>query len=173
MPNMVQELIVQVDSKSLLEEYLKIAIPTVLNSVEEIAIKVINYRKKYVLSHVPTWHGDRNSMPVIRIGGSDFDKNKKNLYFDGYKPWETMNRNSPNSGSDSSVFVHIVTNHIIDIFNEHEKQWKQKFLKVKGDGYNSGFMKSDGMVYVGYQITSGHCFPEELTISLVHIYYGR
>jgi hypothetical protein len=175
MLNLVQELILQVDSKKLLEQYLLLAIPTVLQSLEEIAIKTIDDEaRKYESLNSPSWYGNsKNCYPVIRISGYYFPKDKENSYFNGYKPWEIINHNSRSSINDSSIIVNVATMRIIEILTKCEDQWKSQFLLKKGDGFNSGFNKRDGSIEVGYQITNFETSPAELTVSLTHIYYGK
>ena len=127
-------------------------------------------RKEGIL-HLPTWHGCKKSFPVIRIEGWFRKVEKENSYFNGWKPWETINQNSRNS--DSSVFVNIVTTHILSILEKNESEWKSDFAAQEGDGYDDGFNSMDGSVGIGYQITSGHTWPNEITISLIHFYYGK
>ncbi len=173
--NIVQELIAQVSTKELLQKYLTIAIPTVLNSIEEVAIKTLDdeARKNGILE-LPTWHGDKNSFPVIRIGGWYMNKEKENSYFNGYKPWMIINRNRPGLNPESeSVFVDIVVSNIISIIEHNHEMWNKQFYEKLGDGFNDGFNQMDGSIETGYQISAGHTFPEEITISLVHIYYGK
>ena len=175
MLNLVQRLILQVDSKKLLEQYLMLAIPTVLKSLEEIAIKTIDdeARTQGTL-HIPSWYGDgKNCYPVIRIGGYYFPKDKDNSYFNGYKPWEIINHNSRLLTGDNSVIVNVAVMRIIEILTKNEVHWKNQFFSTKGDGFNSGFNKRDGSIEVGYQITNFDTYPAELTVSLTHIYYGR
>jgi hypothetical protein len=168
----VQEIIIQVDSKEELMKYLNQTIPIALNSIEEIAIKTIDRKaRKEGTLHLPTWHGDVKSFPIIRIGGWYRKEYKDNSYFNGWRPWETIDPLSLNS--DASEFTYLVICHILSILEKNEEMWRYDFLAKEGDGYNQGFNEMDGSVGIGYQISSGHNSPDEITISLVHFYYGK
>ena len=52
--NLVQSLNVEVDSAKLLKQYLELALPTVLNSNEEIAVKVIDHNDDYKRLYYPS-----------------------------------------------------------------------------------------------------------------------
>ncbi len=102
------------------------------------------------------------------------DREKEHSYFNSYKPWRIINRNKPglNPGS-ASVFVDIVISNIICILEQNKEVWDKQFYENFGDGFNNCFNQMDGSIETGYQISAGHIFPGEITISLVHIYYGK
>ena len=81
--NKVQKFLVQIDSLNLLKQYLKIAITTVLDSNEELAVKIVNRKVRRLSLHLPPVLFDQKKhFPVIFISGQDLPKKEKeNSYF--------------------------------------------------------------------------------------------
>ena len=68
--NLVQSLNVEVDSIKLLKQYLELALSTVLNSNEEIAVKVIDHNDDYKRLYYPSViYGKTDILPVLLIEG--------------------------------------------------------------------------------------------------------
>lgn len=165
----VQKFLVQVDSLKLLEQYLKVAITTVLDSNEELAVKVVNRKEKYLSLHIPPAVSDqKKSFPVIFISGWYLPKNEnENSYFNRYPSWQTFRSGEIFSAIDST------TDCIVGLLIAHGERWGKEFKKKFGDGYNSGFNRYDGSIGLGYEIRCCDCFPEWLAISITHMYYGK
>lgn len=161
--NDVQEFIAEVNSIGLLMQYLKIAIATVLEAHEELAVKIVDRNDERFPLYLPSTvcNQDKN-FPVILIGGWFTPKgDTPNSYFNGYQKWETFRT------IDKAIA------YIIAQLALNEAIWQNEFKEKFGDGYNSMFMRHDGTVEIGYKVQSCHSFPEYLAISLVHFYYGR
>jgi hypothetical protein len=170
--DMVQRFIVEVDSAKLLEQYLRLAMTTVLNSHEELAVKVVDRNEKYLSLHLPSVFMDQDKhFPVVFVGGWYLPKapkgGGKNSYFNGYGPWATFRFDGTTSAVDAAV------QHIKQLFKENEKTWIAQFKQKFGDGYNDFFNHFDGSIGTGYELRACGCFPEWLAISLVHMYYGK
>jgi hypothetical protein len=161
--NLVQKFEVEVDSAKLLKKYLELAISTILDSNEEIAVKTIEHDDKSKIIYCPSViHGENNMLPILLIGGWYKPENKKeNSYFNGYKPWTLFNT------LKKSI------NHIFTFINNNQDDLKKIFLKECGEGYNTWFNRYDGSIGVGYNLMSNNTFPNSLLLSLVHIYYGK
>ena len=161
--DMVQELLVEVDSIKLLEQYLRLTITTALDAHEEIAVKIINREEKNLILHFPSCMSEDKNFPVILIEGWYIPKKAKKprSYFGGYPKWKIFNT------------VDTAIEYIKDILEKNIKDWKEQFIKKFGDGYTSWFNKYDGSVGVGYGLCSCNRFPEWLAISLIHVYYGK
>lgn len=163
--NMVQDFSVVVDSISLLEKYLRISIKTVLSSYQEIAVKLIDRSTENYSLYLPSnLYDEKEHFPVILIGGWFKSDEKEHSYFLDYKPWLTF------SGEDS---IDLAIDKIDELIKRNEAEWKKDFLKTMGNGYNRGFNNFDGSIGVGYELKNCHCFPEQLAISMKHIYYGK
>jgi hypothetical protein len=164
--NLVQQFIVEVDSIELLRKYLELSLSTVLNSTEEIAVKVIDHNDKCKRLYYPSAiYSEKDILPVLLIGGWYKSKDKsERSYFGGYKPWTLF---------DSNNILKDSIDHIITTLNDNMDNLTKKFLKECGDGYNTYFNNYDGSVRVGYRLMSNNTFPNSLSLSLVHIYYGK
>ena len=164
--NLVQNFIVEVDSIKLLKQYLELALGTVLNSTEEIAVKVIDHADECKNLYYPSViYGKKNILPVLMIEGwYGSEDNAGDSFFNGYKPWKLFNdENTINKSIEYAVSV----------LSENQSNLIERFSRDCGDGYNYGFNHFDGSVNVGYQLISNKRFPNSLTLSLVHIYYGK
>ena len=160
--NLVQDLIVEVDSKEFLKQYLELALPTVLNSIEEIAVKVIDHDDQYKKLYYPSViYSATDILPVLLIEGW-YKTSERKSFFNGYKPWTLFN--DKNALNDSIKFVMTVLS---------KSDLKNRFTKDCGDGYNYGFNHFDGSIGVGYKLISNKTFPNSLSLSLSHIYYGK
>jgi len=162
----VQKFLVETDSKDILKKYLSLALPTILSSCEEIAVKIVDHDDKYkTLYFSQNIHNEKNSFPIILISGWYKPKGfVPNSYFNGYKPWFCFD-------CKSEIFV--ILNYIIDTIITNKDDLKERFLKLYGNGYDIGFSPSDGHTDIGYKLESNDTFPHSLTISLTHIYYGN
>jgi hypothetical protein len=169
MANMVQRLIVEVDSTKLLEQYLRVALTTVLNSREELAVKALDRSVEHFSLHLPTTLSDQNKhFPVILIGGwYSPEEGKKNSYFNGYGPWTTFSFDGKKSAVDGSI------EQVLGLIKVFGNSWAAEFTKKFGSGYNAGFNEYDGSVGIGYELRSCGSFPEVLALSLRHMYYGK
>lgn len=167
--NVVQRFVVEVDSVMLLEQYLRLAIATALDSGEELAVKVVDRNEKHLGLHLPSVFMDQDKhFPVIFIGGWYLSKDgQKNSYFGGYGPWTTFCFDGTTSAIDATV------QHINKLFEKHGKLWDLQFEQKFGDGYNNSFNRFDGSIGLGYELRACGCFPEWLAISIVHMYYGK
>ena len=167
MTDRVQKFILETDSRELLIRYLKEAIPSILNSTEQIAIKVVDHDDPYKTLYYPSCiYNEKGILPILLIGGWYKPEDKKdNTYFNGYKPWTLFDgkRNLPSKA----------IKHILHILDTNQAELEKRFLKESGDGYNSGFNMYDGSVGIGYRLMSNDTFPSTLSMSLVHIYYGK
>jgi len=149
--DLIQNFIVEVDSVKLLKQYLELALPTVLNSTEEIAVKVIDhdddqYKSLYYPSVI---YRKENILPVLLIEGWYKSKDKeRDSFFNGYKPWKLFNENTLNKS----------VNYAMGVLSDNQSNLLDRFSKGCGDGY---------------QLISNKRFPNSLTLSLVHIYYGK
>lgn len=162
--DLVQQFSVEVDSIEFLKKYLELSVSTVLDSTEEIAVKIIDYSNKY--EYYPSAiYGDKNILPVLLIGGwYKSDNDKVNSFFNGYKPWRLFN--DKNTINDSIDYV-------MEVLNNNHDNLNSKFSKDCGDGYNDFFNRYDGSTDIGYRLMSNNTFPNSLSISLTHIYYGK
>ena len=167
--DMVQRFVVEVDSAKLLEQYLRLAMTTALNSQEELAVKVVDRNEKHLGLHLPPVLMEQDKhFPVIFIGGWYSPKEgEKNSYFGGYGPWTTFRFDGTTSAVDAAV------QHIKELFENHGKSWGTQFKQKFGDGYDDCFNHFDGSVELGYELRACGCFPEWLAISIVHMYYGK
>ena len=167
--DMVQRFVVEVDSAKLLEQYLRLAMTTALNSQEELAVKVVDRNEKHLGLHLPPVLMEQDKhFPVIFIGGWYSPKEgEKNSYFGGYGPWTTFRFDGTTSAVDAAV------QHIKELFEKHGKSWGTQFKQKFGDGYDDCFNHFDGSVELGYELRACGCFPEWLAISIVHMYYGK
>ncbi len=165
---MVQRFVVEVDSINLLEQYLNVALTTVLNSHEELAVKILNHSDNHDLFMRRTYQKKDRCFPVILISGwySSSDV-RKHSYFDGSEPLKTFRSAETTNTVDSTILF------IKDLLMVHGKIWDAQFKKVCGDGYSAGFNKFDGSIGLGYELRSCGRFPEELSISIIHMYYGK
>lgn len=161
--NDIQNFVAELNTEKLLAQYLKIAMATVLDSYEELAVKIVDRNDKHFGLYLPSsvYNQDEN-FPVILINGWFAPENgKANSYFNGYKKWETFKT------------IDEATAYVIAQITTNKTLWQKQFGKKFGDGYNEGFMKHDGSVEIGYKLQSCHSFPECLAISLIHFYYGK
>lgn len=162
---MVQKFVVEVNSAKLLEQYLRFAITTALKSHEEVAVKVINRKKKHLNLHLPSTLMDQTKhFPVIFIDGwYSPKKGAQNSYFNGYGPWTTFRSVGTTSAVDAAI------QHIKELFEKHGKVWEAQFKKR----FDNGFTPFDGSIGLGYELRACGCFPEQLAISIVNMYYGK
>ncbi|MFA6474428.1 MAG: hypothetical protein WCV85_06155 [Patescibacteria group bacterium] len=159
----VQEFLVEVDSPALLKQYLTVAMPTVLDATQELAVKMLDRTSSDFSLHLPPVFKDQSaSYPVLFIGGWHApEPGRPNSYFNGYGPWKTF------QSVDAAI------DHVQKVIKKSACAWGSAFLAQCGDGYNAGFNTMDGTVRIGFQIRSCRSFPEYLAISLVHMYYGK
>jgi hypothetical protein len=164
--NLVQNLNVEVDSTELLKQYLELALPTVLNSIEEIAIKVIDHNDEHKKIYYPSAiYSEKSILPILLIGGWYKSKdNKENSFFDGYEPWKLFKNETALKDS---------IDYIMTILDENQRELSKRFFKDCGDGYNDNFNHYDGSVNVGFKLISNCTFPNSLSLSMTHIYYGK
>jgi len=164
--NLVQSLNVEVDSIKLLKQYLELALSTVLNSNEEIAVKVIDHYDVYKRLYYPSViYNKTDILPVLLIEGWYKSKdNERKSFFNGYKPWKLFN--DKNALKDSIEYI-------MTVLNENQSDLTDMFSKDCGDGYNYGFNNFDGSIGIGYKLISNKTFPNSLSLSLCHIYYGK
>lgn len=169
--DMVQRFIVQLDSRELLDEYLRLALATVLPSCQEVAVKVMDRSVEYYSLHVPSALMDENKhFPVILIGGWYApDSGKKNSYFNGYGPWELFS----DDRKVKNAIDHPSLGYVRELLDNNLSSWSGQFTDKFGDGFNGSFNHFDGSIGIGYELRSCNSFPEILAISLVHIYYGK
>ncbi len=166
--NEVQRLITEVDSIKLLEQYLRLAITTALDSHDEIAIKVMNREEEHLSLHFPTAMNQDKHFPVILISGWYLPtEGEGRSYFNGYESWTTFNSNESANQVDNAL------QHIKELLEENMETWRVQFNEKFGDGYNDCFNHNDGSVDLGFELRTCGCFPEWLAISIVHIYYGK
>lgn len=166
----VQKFVVEVDAVELLAKYLSLAIETVLTSDEEVVVKVINRNKKnFELGLSSAVSDEEKQYPVILISGWYAPKagDDEVSYFDGYGPWSTFRCNGSVKAADAAI------EHVLGIMKKKWDVWGKKYVEKFGDGYNDNFTEMDGAVDLGIELRSCNCFPEELAISIVHIYYGK
>lgn len=165
----IQRFLVEVNNSwELIELYLRMAMETVLCSTEEIAIKAVSQFDKDYSLYLPGTIDREKDFPVILLGGFYApEEGRENSFFNGYKPWDIFR----SSGTIKSVDIAI--QHIKNILNEKGEEWSTLFRSKFGHGYNAGFNHMDGTVELGFQIRSLNCFPEQLAISLMHIYIGK
>jgi len=158
----IQNFIAEIDETEELNDYLRLAIATVFDSCEEIAVKVLDRRLKYLGLHIPPLVNQEEHFPVIFIEGWFKPKEGEvNSFFNGYPRWKTFN--TPEAAIE----------HIQNLLKKGWRRWARQFRKQFGDGYNDGFNKYDGHVGLGYGLKSCHCFPEVLAVSIIHFYYGK
>ena len=164
--DLIQNFVVEVDSVKLLKQYLELALSTVLNSTEEIEVKVVDHDDKYKSLYYPSViYGKENILPVLLIEGWYKSKdNERESFFNGYKPWKLFNEENTLSKS---------IEYIMSVLSEYQSYLTDRFSRDCGDGYNYGFNHYDGSIGIGYQLISNKKFPNSLTLSLVHIYYGK
>jgi hypothetical protein len=167
--NDVQEFIVEVRSVEILEQYLRLAIPTSMDSLQEVAVKIMDRDDPHFNLSLPSSVYGEKVLPVLMVEGwfKQEANAKKHDYFNGYGPWLVFNSNEKNDVVDS------VINHIKKTFEANKKTWEALFWKELGDGYNSDFNELDGSIGIGYKLQVGRAFPENLVISLVHMYHGK
>ncbi|MBU2109529.1 hypothetical protein KKB71_01035 [Patescibacteria group bacterium] len=167
--DMVQRLVVEVDSIKLLEEYLRLVMATALNSNEELAVKIVDRKEKNLILYLPPpLSNQEKHFPIILVGGWYIsEEGKENSYFNGYRPWETFKSEEETSAVDTAI------RHIKNLIKEYWTEWSAEFKKKFGDGYNAFFNIYDGSVGLGYELRTCNCFPEQLAISIVHMYYGE
>jgi hypothetical protein len=163
--SVVQKFLLELDALTTLEEYLPIVIKTTL-CVEEIAVKVVK-PERAGLELPPVLLSTNNSLPVILISGWYLPRAAENHYFGGYKPWNTFQYDGVKSATDQAL------THVLGLLEENFGAWSKTFSQKFGNGYHSGFLPSDGHVQVGFKLQTCGCFPEQLAVSLVHIYYGK
>ena len=164
--NLVQNFVVEVDSTKLLKQYLELALSTVLNSTEEIAVKVIDHDDEYKRLYYPSViYGKKNILPVLMIEGwYGSEDSARDSFFNGYKPWKLFdNENTINKSIE----------YVVSVLNDNRSNLIERFSRDCGDGYDYGFNHFDGSINVGYQLISNKKFPNSLTLSLVHIYYEK
>jgi len=164
--NLVQTLNVEVDSAKLLKQYLELALPTVLDSIEEIAVKIIDHNDAYKKLYYPSVIYDKTDiLPVLLIEGWYKSKdNEGKSFFNGYKPWKLFD--NKNTLKDSIEYI-------IEVLSENQSDLTDMFLRDCGNGYNYGFNNFDGDIGIGYKLISNKTFPNSLSVSLCHIYYGK
>lgn len=159
--NLVQKFDVEIDSKELLKKYLELAIPTVLNSVEEIAVKVIEHNDKRKKLYYPSAiYSDDSVLPILLVEGWYKQDSKKNSFFNGYKPWELFEGESALKNS---------IEYIMAFLDKNLNELTERFFEECGDGHN-GF---DGTILSGFKLLGNNTFPNSLSLSIVHIYYGK
>ncbi len=165
--NMVQRFVVEVDSMELLEKYLKLAMTTALVP-EEIAVKVLDRNEKHLDLHLPSVLDKDKNFSVILISGWHLPaEGKDNTYFNGYDPWDIFRQ----KGNTSAVEMAI--KHIKNLLERNGEQWFKEFKNKFGDGFDGHFNHFDGSVGFGFELRACGCFPEQLAISVVHMYYGK
>lgn len=162
-PDMVQRFVVEVDSFKLLKQYLQIAMTTVLDAHEELAVKILDRTVEYFSLHLPSAvYNEKKHFPVILISGWYApEEGKPYSYFHGYPKWTTF------------TTVDAAIEHIEDAFRRHREAWIKEFVFRFGDGYNEEFNRFDGSAGLGYELRNCYSFPEVLAISFVHMYYGK
>lgn len=165
--NLVQDLNVEVDSKELLKQYLELALPTVLNSIELIAVKVIDHDDEHKKLYYPSViYSNNNILPILLIEGWYNSKDKKDMsFFNGYKPWKLF---------ESKTALKNSIDYIMTILENNQCKLSKLFFEdYCGNGYNYGFNQYDGSTGIGFKLISNHTFPNSLSLSMVHIYYGK
>lgn len=157
--DMVQDLRVEVDSWGLLEQYLRVAIPTVLRHRDKrIIVRIASGDE-----HLP---GDEKQLPVLFVGG---------LYTSQKLPLSSLTLSDAlffDSPEDTAINQSIL--YVKRMLTEHEQEWPAEFTRRFGDGYHGAFNENDGSVHPGFSLTVLYSGGELwLAISLVHIYYGK
>lgn len=165
----IQRFLVEVNNSwELIELYLRMAMETVLSSTEEIAVKAVNQFDENYSLYLPGTIDREKDFPILLLEGFYTpEKGREKSFFNGYKPWDIFRT----SGTIKSVDIAI--QHVKNILNEKGEEWSILFKNKFGHGYDDCFNQDDGVVELGFQIRSLHCFPEQLAISLVHIYIGK
>lgn len=158
--NLVQNFDVEVDSRELLKKYLSLAMETILESNQEITVKVVDRQDTTGL--LPLLNTSKK-LPLFLIGGWYADT-EGNHYVSGGQKLKAV-------GEKSSIEVAI--DFMIDAIKIDGKKLGKEFIEKCGDGYDASFNEYDGTVEIGYRIMSLNTFPAVLAVSLVHIYYGK
>ena len=63
--------------------------------------------------------------------------------------------------------------YIMTVLNENQSNLTDMFSRDCGDGYKYDFNNFDGSIGIGYKLISNKTFPNSLSVSLCHIYYGK
>lgn len=169
---MVQKFSIELDSIKLLERYLRLAMTTALDSIEEVGVKIIDRKYEHFQFSLPPVVYDQNKyFPVILIGGWFARKKGEKFCFktclDRPRDWRVFRSKGKTSAMETAI------QYIKKNLKKHGKEWIEQFKEKFGEGYYDGFHRSDGTVGFGYELQSCCCFPEELAISIVHMYYGK
>lgn len=161
--DMVQKFIVEVDSKELLEQYLRLAIKTVLIPHDELAVKVV-----HIKDYLPSVLMDQYTrFPIIFISGWCLPENGENSYFNGYGPWRTFRFDETTNAVESAI------QYVKELLEKQGKTWATSFFHKFGDGHTDWFDENDGTVGFGYELRACGGLPEWLAISIIHVYYGK
>lgn len=160
--NLVQRFVVEVDSLSLLEKFLMVAVDTIFESKDQI---IVNLPGRKNMEKLPSPVNDpQKNFPIFLIGGWDTkEKIADSRYITG---GDRFNKKTP---YDIKQYLNYVKNNI----STYGSEWRREFIKTIGDGYDDSFNHYDGRVVTGYEIRSCGIFPEVLAVSLTHIYYGK
>lgn len=172
--DMVQRFVVQVDSLILLEQYLRLAMTTALNSCEEVAVSVVDRKMKYYELGLPSaFVGEcvKKHFPVMLIDGWYATKPGEESRFVNLRFSPKVFLSNPCSLSSGPVERAI--EHVKTLISTHGEEWGRDFRKDHGDGFNTFFNEDDGSVGLGFELRSCGSFPERLAISVVHICYGK
>ncbi len=156
----IQKIRVQGDSFKIFEQYLRLALGTALDGDgSAIAVKVADLNDIQGALYLPTRISEEY-FPVILIEGwfTQKQNEKPHNYFDGCKPWNTF------------VSSSLATDFVLGEMRKNGSGWIEQFEKAYGTGYGCGFGHKDGVVSVGYELSSYHDYPRRLSVSLVHIY---
>lgn len=163
----VERFFVEVDELELLERYLRVSMETMLSSTEKVAVKIMDAHLGGSLG-IPSAVNDRERAALLFLISGWF-KESEEKFFGGYPAWESFVANGERNAVDAAIV------HIKGILSDTDRVngWKDRFTEQFGDGYHDGFNEMDGSVEVGYRLQGCFCFPEQLAVSLCHIYYGK
>lgn len=175
---MVQYFKAEVDSLKLLGRYLLLAIPTVLDSNEEIAIRWVRKGEKWSIPLLASedallimlihghWRRKKGgwSNVLVPSGAGKFIKIKSPRR----NPWPVPENLGVKPITSYKLFksdkrkpiVEIVTSYIINQIKRHLKEIEQRFNEKFGYGQH---------VHKGFKLQSCGCHPDQLAISLIHM----
>jgi hypothetical protein len=163
--NMVQDFRVEVDSIDLLKQYLRVAMPTALDSNQEIAVQIVDHSIENYQSLIRCYYADAHRLPVIMISGwYKPEPGKKTSYVWPEQCNIFVAHDDPVLPTNVEQAIFCIEEHL----REFGPSWGRTF-REKCQGPDD----CDGSVGVGFGLRVCKSFPEWLAIELIYVYYHK
>ncbi|MEA3272848.1 MAG: hypothetical protein U9P90_04245 [Patescibacteria group bacterium] len=168
--DMVQKLVVEIDSVKILERYLILALKTVFSSYKEVAIMWVKHTEDNT-SYLPPFLREKNQLPVILIHDyhTSSEKEKTNFVERGGVILSNLHL------TDLINWVRLIIGH-------HRENWEELFIEKTDEEYDAECEECDddfishpsADAIIGFRLESR--FPSSadvIAISLCYIPFGK